>query len=71
MSSEDLHTRSIGRHDWYQQKGFTFWTGVQRRMAAKDISWPIITIIVQPWSGAARTKCRIAVRARTLEVLAA
>ena len=64
MSSEDLHTRSIGRHDWYQQKGFTFWTGVQRRMAAKDISWPIITIIVQPWSGAACTKCRIAVRAR-------
>jgi hypothetical protein len=53
VSSEDLHTRSIGRHDWQQQKGFTFWTGVQRRMAAKNICRPIITIIVQPWSGAA------------------
>ena len=70
MSSEDLHTRTIGWHDWQQQKRFTFWTGVQRRMASKDICWPIITIIVQPWSGAALAKCRVAVGARTLEVLA-
>ena len=53
VSSEDLHTRSIGRHDWQQQKGFTFLTAVQRRMASKDIGRPIITVIVQPWSGAA------------------
>src|ERR1035441_9950225 len=40
MSSEDLHARSIGRHDWQQQKRFTFWTGVQRRLAPKNISRP-------------------------------
>jgi len=53
MRSEDLHARSIGRHDWEQQKGFMFWTGMQRRLAAKNICRPIIPIIVQPWPGAA------------------
>jgi hypothetical protein len=52
MNSEDLRTRSIGWHDWQQQKSFAFWTAVQRRMASKDVLWSIIVIIVQPWSGA-------------------
>jgi hypothetical protein len=53
VGSENLHTRSIGRHDWQQQKSSPCWAGMQRRLASKDLSRPIITIIMQPWSGPA------------------
>src|SRR5215467_949954 len=52
MSSEDLDARSIRGHDWQQQKCFVFWPSVYRRIAPKDLFGTVITIIVQPWSGA-------------------
>ena len=43
---------------------------MQRSLASEDLCQTIITIIVQPWSGAARAKCRVVIAARPLKVLA-
>jgi hypothetical protein len=52
MTGEDLDARSTGGHDWQQQKRFVIWPGVDRRIAPEDLCRTVVTIIVQPRSGA-------------------